>query len=136
MSSRSEVEQVPNIPSWSVIFEVLALSFKHATSDFSSSRVVLTRISNMVEGSDWNSGVDHVIIRGDKNFPLMVFGHRQWTLSKLISSFKVFIRFTFKDARICSVGFLDLANDNRLQLSTRRLKVEICLDKSVGYLYG
>lgn len=60
----------------------------------------------------------------DKGVPFVIFGYCNWSGTKSLHCIISFISLPFDDARICVVGFLDLSNNNGLQLSARTLKVE------------
>jgi len=121
-----------DLPSWSVILEVLALPFKHTASNFGCRWMVLSWISNMIKGSDGNAWVDHLIMAGDENIPFVIFCHCEWSFTQPIRRLQGLIGFTLEDTCICCIGFLDFTNNDRLQLTARRLEVEICLETSAS----
>lgn len=93
--------------------------------------MILSWIRDLLKRSDWDPWVDHVIIIGDEHLPFMILCHRKRSFTKLLGSFEGLISFALQNTRVCCIGFVDFTNDDRFQLTTRRLKVEICLEISV-----
>src|SRR5699024_3367115 len=83
--------------------------------------------------SERNSRIDHLVRVGDKCIPLVISGHRNGTHSKLLHGVIGFISFSLENAGICVVGFLDLANNNRLELTPGVLQIEVSL-KEISWL--
>lgn len=89
--------------------------------------MVFPWVFNVFQSAQRHVRVDEVWIALDKSDPLVVPGHGNRTGTKLLDSRVYFVRIAFQDASERIIGFLDFANDNRLQFAPRVLEIEIGL---------
>jgi len=122
-----KTESLRNIPSRSVALQVFALPFEHTGADLSSSWMMLARVLDILESAQRHVGVDKVRVALHELGPLMIARHGNGPAAKLLDSGVHLIGVALQDARKRVVRLLDLAHDNRLELASRVLKVEIRL---------
>ena len=116
-----------NVPAWSVVLEVFTLSLEHTTLDIDSCWVVFPSIRDVRQRSNWGPRINHLLAVSHKVVPFVVFWHCQRPSLELLSRFEGLICLPLQDAGKCIVCLLDLSHDNRLQLPSGRLQVEVCL---------
>ena len=132
---RLELVQVgrrQDIPTRAVRLEVLALALEHASSDLACCRVVLARVGDVLDATQWHVRRNKVRVVADESRPLLVLGHGDWATAEALNSLVGIVTFTLENARESVVGLLDLTDDDRLELTTGSLKVEVGLVKSVS----
>jgi hypothetical protein len=131
---RFELVQVgrrQDIPTRTVRLEVLALALEHASSDLACCRVVLARVGDVLDATQWHVRRNKVRVVADESRPLLVLGHGDWTTAEALYSLVGIVAFTLENARKSVVGLLNLTDDDGLELTTGSLKVEVGLAKSV-----
>jgi hypothetical protein len=116
-----------NVPPRCIIFEVLAFPLQHPAPNFGCSWMILSWVTDVFKRSEWNPWVDHMIIVGHKNIPFMIFRHHERSFAESVSCFQCLVCFALENACVCCVCFLNFTNNDRLQFTTRGLKIEICL---------
>ena len=131
---RLELVQVggrQDVPARAVRLEVLALALEHAGSDLACCGMVLTRVGDVLDATQWHVRRNEVRVVADESRPLLVLGHGDWATAEALNSLVGIVTFTLENARESVVGLLDLTDDDRLELTTGSLKVEVGLGMSV-----
>lgn len=82
-----------HLPSRGVALQVLALSFKHTSTNLRSCRIVHSRINYIFNLANWDLRVDEVVIMLHKGSPLKILRYAKRTRTKLFHS--VFSSITF-----------------------------------------
>ena len=90
--------------------------------------MVFARVADVLHVPNRDPWVHKVVTLCNEMVPFMVLGHRHWARPKLIYSIIRRVCFPFEDAGVGIVSFLDLANDNGLELAAGVLKVQVCLE--------
>lgn len=85
--------------------------------------MVFTRVLYLLQVSHWEVGVNEMGVTVHEMVPFNIPGHSDRAISELLDSRVNLVGVTFQDCCQSIVCFLDLANDDRLQLPTRVLKV-------------
>ena len=117
-----------HIPSGCVTLQIFALSLKHARPNLSSSRVVLARVFDIFESSQWYVRVHEVRIAPHEPAPLIVPRHGDGTVAQFLDGVVLFVGIALEDAGESIVCFLDFTDDNRFELAPGIFKVEVGLD--------
>jgi hypothetical protein len=89
--------------------------------------IIPAGIINVLGKSDRKFGVDEVLIILNKLVPLMVFWHCNRSSPQLLNCIVSPICLPSEDASIGIIGLLDLANNDGLEFSSRRFKIQIGL---------
>ena len=110
--------EIANVPSWGVILQILALPFEHSAPDFDGGGMILARIFDVGNLANRVARIDHLVVVCDKSVPLRIFGQAEWAFLELLCSVERMGGFTIEDASQDCVGFLDLAYNNGLELTT------------------
>lgn len=93
--------------------------------------MVLARVVNLVRRTQRHGGIDNLILVGDEVNPFLIFGHGNRTLAQFTDNIHGVFGLSLKNTGIGVVRFLNLADDNRLKLSSRALKVQVGLTKGL-----
>jgi hypothetical protein len=89
--------------------------------------MVLARIHNVRNLSDWDSGIDHLAVIRSEHIPLVVLCQRQWTFFEFFGCVVIFVGLASKDSGQYIVSLLDFAHYDRLEFAAGCLEVEISL---------
>jgi hypothetical protein len=116
-----------DLPSSCVALEIFALSLEHASFNLGGCRVVSAGVIDVFQSAHRNIGVDEMGVMKDESVPLEVSGHPNGSTAEPVNRGIDLIGVSFQDARKCVVRFLNLANNDGLQLSARVLEIEISL---------
>jgi len=118
-----------HLPASGIRLEILALSFKQACSYLLSKLIVPSRIVNILSISDRYFWIHKVLVILNEGIPFMVFWHGNRTSPKFFHGRVGSICFTFQYSRVSIIRLLDFPNNDRLKLSPRGFKIEVCLFK-------
>lgn len=121
-----QVSRRQDVPPRCVALEILALAFQHSSSDLSCCRSVLSRVVDVLNTAERQSGVDKVGIGLDKARPFKVLGHSDGTSAKLLDGVVGIIALTLENAGHGIVCLLNLSHDNRFEFAARALEVKVC----------
>ena len=91
-------------------------------------------VFNFLESAQRHVGVDKVRITLDKLGPLVVAWHGNGPTAQFLDRRVHVVCIALQDVRKRVVRFLDLANDDRLELAPRVLEVEVRLNMLVLYM--
>lgn len=121
-----------DLPACRVALQVLALPFQQSGADLLGREMILAWIMDLLRGTQRNRGVYECLVVGYKVYPLLVLGHGDGPVAKLLDDAIGVVGLALEDASVGVVGLLDLAHDNRLKLAARALKVEVRLEQIRG----
>lgn len=115
------------LPSWCVRLEILALPLEHARSDLGGSRVVLAGVLDVFQSAQWHIWVDEVRVASHKPAPFEIARHGNRAIAQPLYRVVLLIGIALQDGSKSVVGFLDFANDDRLEFAAGVFKVEVSL---------
>lgn len=115
------------LPSWCVRLEILALPLEHARSDLGGSRVVLARVLDIFQSAQRHVWVDEVRVASHKPAPFEIARHGNRAIAQPLYRVVLLIGIALQDGSKSVVGFLDFANDDRLEFAAGVFKVEVSL---------
>lgn len=110
-----------------VTLEILRLTLEKPGPNFLAREMITSWIVDVLGGSYWNVGIHELVVLFDEIGPFVVLWHGNRTSAKFVDGIVCSVCVSLQNARIRIVRLLDLANDDRLQFSTRVLKVQVCL---------
>jgi hypothetical protein len=134
---RLELVQVgwrQDIPAWTVRLEILALALKHTSADLGCGWVVSARVGDVLNTTKRHVRRNEVRVGADKRRPFLVLGHGDWATAKGLNCLVRIVAFALEDSSKSVVSFLDLADNNRLELTARGFEIEVGLVKLVDVL--
>jgi hypothetical protein len=127
---RLELVQVSwwqDIPAWAVRLEVLALALEHASADLGGGWVISARVGDVLNATQRHVWRNEVRVSADKRRPLLVLGHGNRAAAKCLNCLVSVVALALEDSSKSVVSFLDFADNNWLELTTRGFKVEVGL---------
>ena len=96
---------------------------------------MLSRVLDFFQSAQGQVRVDEVSIAPNKTVPLLISRHSDRTATKLLDCGIHLVCVALEDASESIVGFLDLANNDRLKLASRVLEIEVGLCGLVQFMY-
>jgi hypothetical protein len=115
------------LPAWRVRLEILALPLEHARPDLGGSRVVFSGVLDIFQSAQRHVWVDEVRVASHKLAPLKIARHGNRTTAQFLNRVVLLVGIALQDTSKSIVGFLNFADDNRLEFAARVLKVEVSL---------
>jgi hypothetical protein len=89
--------------------------------------VISARIGNVFDATQGHVRRNEMRVAVDESRPLLILGHGDGAAAEALDSLVGIVAFTLENTCKSVVGLLDLTNNDRLQLATRGLKVEVGL---------
>ena len=89
--------------------------------------MVFAGIGNVFDATQRHVRRDEMRVVGNESRPLLILGHGDGTAAEAFDSFVCIVAFALENARESVVRLLNLADDDRLQLATGSLEVEVGL---------
>ena len=79
--------------------------------------MVFAGILDILQSAQWHVGVDKVRVASNEFAPFEVARHGNWAVTQFLYRVVLLVGIALEDAGERIVGFLDFANDNRLELA-------------------